>query len=103
MDGTWTQLKDRFLLGVGDTYKTVNSTGGESTHLLTEDEMPSHRHTNNSIYATTPGTGTSTGVAVSGGTGIVNWYADNTGLQGKNYAHNNMPPYRTVYMWKRTK
>lgn len=91
MDGTWTQLKDRFLLGVGDTYKTVNSTGGESTHILTEDEMPSHRHTNNSIYATTPGTG------------IVNWYADNTGLQGKNYAHNNMPPYLTVYMWKRTK
>ncbi len=103
MDGTWTQLKDRFLLGVGDTYITVNSTGGEARHILTEDEMPVHQHTNNSIYATTPGTGTVIGTAVSGGTGTVNWYADNTGFQGKNYAHNNMPPYLTVYMWKRTK
>ena len=26
--GTWVQLKDRFLLGVGDTYSSVNATGG---------------------------------------------------------------------------
>ena len=41
--GTWEQLKDRFLLGAGDTY-TNGSTGGESTHTLTVDEMPSHTH-----------------------------------------------------------
>lgn len=42
--GTWEQVKDRFLLSAGDTYKAGN-TGGEATHSLTVDEMPSHKHT----------------------------------------------------------
>ena len=41
--GTWQQIKDRFVLAAGDTY-TVNATGGEKTHTLTIDEMPSHDH-----------------------------------------------------------
>lgn len=41
--GVWEQIKDRFLLAVGDTYE-VGSTGGEATHKLTVDEMPSHTH-----------------------------------------------------------
>lgn len=52
--GTWTQLKDKFLVGAGDTF--VNgSTGGASSrsytpsgtvggHKLTLGEMPSHKH-----------------------------------------------------------
>ena len=43
--GVWEQLKDRFLLGVGDTYTTVGATGGEASHTLTVDEIPSHSHT----------------------------------------------------------
>lgn len=42
--GTWEQLKDRFLLGAGDTY-TAGDTGGSASHTLTTDEMPSHSHT----------------------------------------------------------
>lgn len=42
--GTWEQLKDRFLLGAGDTY-TEGDTGGSASHTLTTDEMPSHNHT----------------------------------------------------------
>lgn len=42
--GTWEQLKDRFLLGAGDTY-TAGDTGGSASHTLTTDEMPSHNHT----------------------------------------------------------
>ena len=41
--GTWEQLKDRFLLGCGDTYSN-GATGGEASHVLTEEEMPSHEH-----------------------------------------------------------
>lgn len=41
--GTWAQLKDRFLLGAGDTY-TAGDTGGNATHTLTTNEMPSHSH-----------------------------------------------------------
>ena len=41
--GTWEQLKDKFLLSAGDTY-TNGNTGGEATHTLTTNEMPSHTH-----------------------------------------------------------
>lgn len=41
--GTWSQIKDRFLVGVGDSY-SVKATGGENTHTLTVKEIPSHKH-----------------------------------------------------------
>lgn len=52
--GTWSQLKDSFLLGAGDTY-TAGDTGGAASasytpsgtvgsHTLTTDEIPSHNH-----------------------------------------------------------
>lgn len=41
--GTWEQIKDQFLLAAGDSY-AAGSTGGEATHKLTVDEMPSHGH-----------------------------------------------------------
>ena len=41
--GTWQQIKDTFILAAGDSY-SVNATGGEKTHTLTKDEMPSHDH-----------------------------------------------------------
>lgn len=41
--GTWTQIKDKFVLAAGDTY-AAGATGGEATHLLTVAEMPSHDH-----------------------------------------------------------
>ena len=54
--GTWTQLKDKFLLGAGDTYKNGDS-GGSPTHELSIDEMPSHTHTFTGSSATTNSTG----------------------------------------------
>lgn len=42
LGGTWRQLKDRFLLGAGS--KSAGATGGEETHTLTVNEMPSHTH-----------------------------------------------------------
>ena len=41
--GTWTQLKDRFLLGAGSTYSN-GATGGAATVTLTSDQIPSHKH-----------------------------------------------------------
>ena len=41
--GTWEQIKDKFLLACGDTYNN-GATGGEATHTLTSNEMPSHNH-----------------------------------------------------------
>lgn len=41
--GTWERIKDTFLLAAGDVHSGGES-GGEETHLLTKDEMPSHTH-----------------------------------------------------------
>lgn len=41
--GTWTQIKDKFILAAGDTYSNGN-TGGAATVTLTADQIPSHRH-----------------------------------------------------------
>lgn len=94
--GTWTQVKDRFVLAAGDTYK-VNATGGEAAHTLTVNEMPAHRHTldhtklpNGSASAWT------TTVTNMGGD------AESTTVVGGGAAHNNMPPYLVAYCWRRT-
>lgn len=41
--GTWTQIKDKFLLSAGSTY-SLGSTGGAATVTLTANQMPKHTH-----------------------------------------------------------
>ena len=41
--GTWTQIKDRFILAAGDSYSN-GATGGASSVTLTVSNMPSHSH-----------------------------------------------------------
>lgn len=99
--GKWEQIKDRFLLAAGDTYSN-GSTGGEANHKLTVAEMPSHKHqikTNNDDFNNSAGGG-NYGTTHDGANSWynTNWYTENS---GGNAAHNNMPPYLTVYMWER--
>lgn len=100
--GTWEQIKDVFLLSAGDKY-VAGSIGGEAEHVLTIDEIPSHSHTFNrhQLWRTeeVPEAGTSDGYGASNKTLSV--YVDNTSMTGGNQAHNNMPPYLVVYVWKR--
>ena len=100
--GTWEQIKDMFLLCAGDNY-AAGATGGEAEHTLTIDETPSHSHTFNrhQLWRTesVPESGTSDGYGVSNKTLTV--YSDNTSYVGGGQAHNNMPPYLAVYVWKR--
>lgn len=100
--GEWEQIQDRFLLGAGSTY-TGGSVGGEATHTLTAEEIPAHSHTFNrhKLWSSesVPESGTSDGYGASNKTLRV--YMDNTSVVGGGQAHNNMPPYLTVYMWKR--
>lgn len=97
--GTWEQIKDRFLLAAGDTY-SAGLTGGEANHTLTESEMPKHSHNLpvDKAYGQEAPTHYDR-INLTSGTVYNNGYASNA--TGGNQAHNNMPPYLTVYMWKR--
>ena len=95
--GTWERIKDRFLLGAGDTY-TAGDTGGEATHTLTINEMPKHRHEIKVIGSNTEWQGR-INANVEGG--VWTTRSDMMNDTGGNQAHNNMPPYLVVYMWKR--
>ena len=41
--GTWERIKDKFLLSAGEAYE-AGAMGGEATHELTTEEMPTHAH-----------------------------------------------------------
>lgn len=99
--GTWERIKDTFLLAAGDTY-AGGSTGGEATHALTTSEMPAHNH---SIYYPNSGGPGDSNICYPADSNIKNtWYAEmcKTSNTGDGVAHNNMPPYLAVYIWKRT-
>ena len=98
--GTWTQLKDRFLLGAGSTY-TNGSTGGSATQRLSAANLPSHTHPQ---YVATNGGSTSANLDyngwVSNGKAVAQGIP--TGATGQGTKFDIMPPYLVVYMWERT-
>ena len=108
--GTWEQIQDRFLLAAGTSY-AAGAEGGEASHALTSSEMPSHSH---SLGANVPACqsafGGESGGSLSGSAQKYVKYSssaslDNktaTGSAGSGSAHNNMPPYLAVYVWRRT-
>lgn len=113
--GTWSAFgAGRVPVGfdAGQTeFNSAEKTGGAKTHTLTSNQMPSHTHTQNAhnhdigqlwrvqnlpsggdgVYVFAP-----TGATKTGNTTATN---QNT---GGGTAHNNLQPYITVYMWKRT-
>lgn len=100
--GTWEQIQGKFLLGMDSSYP-AGSTGGEATHKLTQGEMPKHNHVIYYPNAGGPDEGAAIGFPEAGSKNT--WWAAAcmTGKTGDNEAHNNMPPYLSVYIWKRTK
>lgn len=100
--GTWERFANgKVLVGVDEDdtdFNKVEKTGGEKKHTLTTGEIPSHQHPN----------------YVDNGQGSGEWgymfnysskAAQNSGASGYTgggQAHNNLQPYITCYMWKRT-
>ena len=97
----WEKLEGRFLLGSSSTYAN-GATGGEATHALTIDEMPEHRHSIAYPNAGGPYGDANISYPESSGTEKT-WLAEmcKTQSAGGSAAHNNMPPYLVVNMWKR--
>lgn len=114
--GTWEQIQGKFLLGMSSSYP-AGSQGGEASHTLTENELPAHAHNpaneagyygfiTNSQKAFIVGD-----MGVQSGSGRYYPYAPAafdisrnslTGTTGGGKSHNNMPPYLSIYIWKRT-
>lgn len=118
--GTWEILNDVFLLAAG-SYANAGTFGGEASHTLTVDELPAHRHSlgqtgNHPSFSVTWGNINANveipsaiavthtpGEALAGNSLVVFQNEDHvTATSGGGAAHNNMPPYMAVYMWKRT-
>ena len=109
--GTWVlEEAGRVHVSAGTGY-TIGSKGGEATHTLTVNEMPSHAHIPNNWVVVTNAHYASAGdkipSAASGAfsakanasTNDDQYISNNTGGGG---AHNNMQPYIVVNRWHRT-
>lgn len=143
--GEWEQIKDTFLLACGDNF-LAGQQGGETSHTLTESELPSHTHQNtisssasqvshkhavktNNIWSynviglnhSEAARGLGAIESTENHKSFVSTFADGDEVMqtvtpainlnctiknatcGNNSAHNNMPPYLAIYMWKRIK
>lgn len=89
--GAWEQIKDKFLLGAGDTY--INgSTGGNVTEIKTKIGV------SGSQYGGIGGANYKSRVMVVDAS-LTN---DKTAMKYLDtYGYDMLPPYLTVYMWKR--
>ena len=99
--GTWQRIEGRFLLGASATYG-AGSQGGEATHTLTINEMPVHNHGTYEVgcgFVTSGSAGSDARIQIGGASYRTVPSTDNA---GNGWAHNNMPPYLAVYIWKRT-
>jgi microcystin-dependent protein len=80
-------------------FDTIGETGGEKTHTLTVEEIPSHGHYLGQMYdgyRLTVGANQPRGVYADYGQSVP------TTETGGGQAHNNMPPYITAALWRRT-
>ncbi len=99
-------------------FKTAEKTGGEKTHTLTTNEMPAHTHSNairfyypgaegsfaynagDILVSTSSADITYKSTAGTSDKASSNVFTDK--IAGNSAAHNNLQPYITCYMWKRT-
>lgn len=95
---SWAKIEGMFLLGSSATH-AIGSTGGEETHTLTVNEIPPHSHSFNSGATCFANGGTNDAAQVAGDRNFQYLAIGNT---GGGQPHNNMPPYKTVYIWERT-
>lgn len=99
--GKWERIKDRFLLASGDRW-AAGTEDGEASVILNSDQIPHHSH--ELMYTVTGGnTGFESDMIRAYKTGETTGEIRSMYITGggADQAHNNMPPYLAIYMWKR--
>ena len=105
--GTWERWgAGKVPVGVdpNDTdFNAPNKSGGAKTVTLSVEQMPSHSHTYNGFPNGTTGTWADPYRRLVYQNTNVNPYPNQSGIDstGGNKPHENMPPYITLYMWRR--
>lgn len=133
--GTWEKIEGKFLLA-SDTNHEPATTGGQEKVQLSNNNIPSHAHSNSHTHGAPSGgmpymvskddikinldnyrewpkkvssggihivyapKGAKYGIESRSNTGVAS--PQNTGYVGEGQAHENMPPYLSVNMWRRT-
>jgi len=112
--GTWERIQGRFLFAADDSH-TIGTTGGSETVALTTAQMPRHNHYVINLAKGTTSPDYQHTVArydrentswddchyqLNGNSNEAN--GGKSSFTGSGAAHDNMPPYLAVYMWKRT-
>lgn len=99
---TWERTAvGKVLVGLDTTdtdFNTIGKTGGEKTHTLTIDEMPSHKH---DIKYASNDTGFGDNYFTAGKKSSYSTSSVPINNTGGNQAHNNLQPYQVVAYWKR--
>jgi len=102
--GTWSQIaQGQFLVGQKATdadFDVAEETGGEKTHLLSLSELASHSHVLGELRSATTGAEASY-IARTADTSSTRGTDKTTELAGGGQAHNNLPPYFVVFIWRR--
>ena len=121
--GTWERIEDKFLLASGTTYG-ANTTGGSADAVLVShnhtgttgkmNQNAEHSHALGYDYAASTGAGTGMHIVKFSGYNTAYYRARGTESTNTDHTHNfttstqgesgvgkNMPPYMTVYVWKR--
>lgn len=111
--GIWEPLKDAFLLGAGDIYSAGNMGGSADAVVVTHKhdtiKAPISKNADDTINykvivtGSTTANGTSALPYINNQATVNNNYSGSlvTEYAGEDGAGKNMPPYLTVYMWKR--
>lgn len=92
---TWVRITNGFLWAV-DASGTIGLTGGAKEVTLTVDQIPAHSH--GSVYSGSVAATKTHPWMTAGGSAM----AYGTVATGGGKAHNNMPPYVQVSIWRRT-